>query len=272
MPDFEELQTRAREDIQVALSVWTEILGSPERGAKFAYAKGSATKEWDSPIDYVPVVSDLDIHVEYPEGKSFVHSPDEFADAMEVSTEYERRFYERHRDSLHLPRSQVIPLEQLKKAIIYIPPRRSDVRVLFGELGSLDIPDIDTIRHVDLENLQELGTFLQDMPLKVVDRTGLDFWTTIRFMAWRVSPSPVRLLTQVYDDPIDLWSWNRSQTEGLLREYNYDKLADLYHDFYMAAWEAFLTDFKSSYSLRECTKHGYYLLKGCFQESQSFID
>ncbi len=206
MPDFEELQKRARQDIQVALSVWTEVLRSPERGAKFAFSKGSATKEWNSPIDYVPVVSDLDIHVDYPEDTPFLRSPDEFADGMQVSAEYESRFYERHKDSLHLPRSQVLPLEQLKRAIVYIPPRRSDVTVLFGEFDPPDMPDSDTIRRIDLENLQELGVFLQELPQQVVDRTGLDFWTTIRRMAWRVSPSPVRFLTQVYDDPIDLWS------------------------------------------------------------------
>lgn len=271
MPDFVELQKRARQDIQVALSVWTEILKSPERGARFAYAKGSATKEWDSPIDYVPVVSDLDIHVEYPEDTPFLYPPDEFADGMHVSVEYESRFYEHHPDSLHLPRSQVIPLEHLKRATVYIPPRRGDVSVLFGDFHPLDMPDSDTIRHIDLENLQELGVFLQEIPLQVVDRTGLDFWTTIRRMAWRVSPSPVRFLTQFYDDPVDLWSWNRSRIEGLLREYDYGDLADLYHGFYMAAWETFLTDFKDSRSLRECTKHGYYLLKRCFEESQSFI-
>lgn len=50
MPDFEELQKRARQDIQVALSVWTEVLRSPERGAKFAYSKGSGRSKESQPF------------------------------------------------------------------------------------------------------------------------------------------------------------------------------------------------------------------------------
>ena len=35
---------------------------------KYAYTKGSGIKPWDTPIDYVPILSDIDIHFMLTEG------------------------------------------------------------------------------------------------------------------------------------------------------------------------------------------------------------
>jgi len=270
MPDYDELHRKAREDIEVAISVWTDILGAESRQVKAAYVKGSAIKVWESPIDYVPFASDLDIHIHMPEGIPLLPPDSDFADAMNISEEYESRFIQSHPDHLHIPRPQVLPVNRLKAHVNYVPPRPGDVRMLFGDFESEPLPDIDTIRRIDIENLQEIPSFLESLPLTVIDRFGIEFWSVIRSMGWRVSPSPVRLLSQTFDDPLELWVWNRTSIMDLLEEEGYEEIVRSYRGFYMSAWDAFLSDFKDSQAIRACVKHGFALLKRCFEKSQDF--
>ncbi len=54
----------ARKDVEAAIAVCGELI--PERmGDRVSYAtlKGSVLKSWDGLVDYVPVISDLDIHI-----------------------------------------------------------------------------------------------------------------------------------------------------------------------------------------------------------------
>lgn len=54
----------ARKDVETAIAVWGELI--PKRmGDKISYAtlEGSVLKSWDDLVDYVPVISDLDIHI-----------------------------------------------------------------------------------------------------------------------------------------------------------------------------------------------------------------
>ncbi len=50
-----------------------------------AYLKGSAVKRWDTPLDYVPEVSDVDVHLLfYEEDEAAL---DELATALEVQAD-----------------------------------------------------------------------------------------------------------------------------------------------------------------------------------------
>ena len=49
-----------RREVDACIDIWTEVL--EERypiGIKYAYEKGSCVKRWNSPIDYVPLLSDV---------------------------------------------------------------------------------------------------------------------------------------------------------------------------------------------------------------------
>ncbi len=86
----------ARKDVDAAISVWGELI--PERmGERIRYAmlKGSALKEWDSLVDYVPVISDLDIHIgTINDQPIFPLNRDGFLYALESTRLYEERFKE----------------------------------------------------------------------------------------------------------------------------------------------------------------------------------
>ena len=267
MFEWEPLVDTTKADIQACLDVWTSVLQiSLGLRIKYAYAKGSALKPWDSSIDYVPIISDVDIHIMLQDSNGlFPNSDDTFAEAMALSQEYEARFMEIRPEHLHIPRSQLVLIDKLSEILNYVPPRVQDVRIIIGEFPEPFFPTMDTIRRIDHENLLSLTDFVSRIPNRIVDRTGFDFWSIIREMTWRVSPSPIRLLTQTAEDPIDVWSWNRTRIVRELRVQDYDAIADHYRDYYTAGWKLFLSGFTSSADFRQTLSNGYYVLQKCIK-------
>ena len=271
MIDYVELHKKAREDVNACLAVWKDIFSAEDRGIEYAYAKGSATKKWDSPIDYVPEISDVDIHVSTTKEDGLFTPPNDFADAMHISEQYETRFHKIKSHALHMPRSQILRIQEMKQHEEYCPPRISDVHILLGDPKQEELLDFDMIRKYDMTNLIKLEEYIEPIPRQVFDRAGFDFWSIIRSMCWRVSPSPVRMLSQMHEDPIDLWTWNRTKIEQELRNRDYNQIADSYRGFYMSGWDLFLSDFKSGHAFREVVTNGYNLLKQCYDEGTNLI-
>ncbi len=271
MFDWELFIETMKADIQSCLDAWISVLRkSLGPRLKYAYAKGSALKHWDSPIDYVPIISDVDIHIMLQDSNGlFPNSEDTFADSMTLSQEYENRFMEIRTEHLHIPRSQLILIDKLAEIVNYVPPRAQDVRIIHGEFPEPIFPTISTIRNIDRENLLSLTDFVSRIPNRIVDRVGLDFWSIIREMTWRVSPSPIRLLTQTAEDPIDVWSWNRTRIVKELRMQGHDAIADHYRDYYNAGWKLFLSGFTSSADFRQTLANGYYVLQKCLKAAES---
>ncbi|MHA1948395.1 MAG: hypothetical protein ACW99G_07660 [Candidatus Thorarchaeota archaeon] len=274
MPDYSEMMAKAKKDTQCALNVWSEIL--PEiLGPRLEsiYAKGSAIKPWNSHIDYVPTISDVDIHITLKDDKPlFGPYSNDFEKAIEISKQCEEEFIRRRPDSFHVPRMQVMETHFLKQNERYTPPRPQDILVLFGDPKiPTKLPNPETIREGDLKNIIEEREYIFEMPRRIFDRTGLDFWAVIRVMTWRVSPSPVRILTQNHTDPIDVWSWNRTKIHESLLQRGYEKLAGHYHGFYDAGWRLFLSGFKDLKAFRETAVHGYYVLWESFGKAEQLI-
>jgi hypothetical protein len=270
MFNWETLVERIRADIEASMNSWISVLTeSLGERIKYAYAKGSAQKPWDSPIDYVPIISDVDIHILLNDDEElFPESKDVFADCIALSHKYESKFINSRPDHLHIPRSQLIQIDKLADKVEYVPPRTQDVRMIIGSFSVPVYPTRERIQQIDFENLLALEEFVSRIPNRVVDRTGLDFWSIIREMTWRVSPSPIRLLTQTAKDPLEVWSWNRTRITKELRAHGYTEIADHYRDFYLAGWNLFLSGFTGSSDFRWATKSGYYVLQKCFREAE----
>jgi len=272
MSEYSELMQKARADTECAMRVWADIL--PQFiGTRLdcVYTKGSANKTWDSYIDYVPIISDVDIHVGiFHDEALFSGSSHDFDGALDLSARCEAEFLRRRPDHFHIPRMQVIETRFLKQNDNYTPPRPQDVRILYGNPTYQEPPTPEIIRAGDLERLFEEEEFVKDLPRRIMDRTGLDFWAVIRAMVWRVAPSPVRILTQNHDDPIDVWSWNRTAIHRELLESGYDTIAKYYHGFYKTGWKLYLSNFQGLDEFRETVKNGYYVLYECLREARRF--
>lgn len=114
--NYQKFVEKAKKDIETAIEIWKELLTENYNVIlEYAYAKGSAVKNWQSEIDYVPIISDLDIQVKFKENRFFFENQDLFVNLDESSNlvrEYEKRFYKRRKKPLHLPRMQVTILNK----------------------------------------------------------------------------------------------------------------------------------------------------------------
>ena len=266
MPDRQELLGEARKDIDACLTIWSELLEEflGDR-LNYAYAKGSSVKTWTSTIDYVPILSDVDVHVSTTDGDL----SKSFDEALMISQRYEEAFKSERTDHLHIPRMQLISMKRLieNANIDYVPPLLKNVRVLNGKPKQEPIPDIETIRQIDRRSTVRQEEFVNSLPYNLIDKSGLDFWALIRCggLGWRVGPAPYRIMTQIYPEPIEVWSWNRTTLLQELGYGVYKEIAKHYKSFYDSCWGIFLSDFKSTEEYRNVVRHGYRVLKLCLE-------
>ncbi|MFX0108686.1 MAG: hypothetical protein ACFE7R_10400 [Candidatus Hodarchaeota archaeon] len=270
MFDFSYLQKQARQEVKICLQAWTEILND-ELGDRidYVYSKGSAMKKWDSAIDYVPVISDVDIHILLKDQNAlFSESEDAFTDAMRFSKRYEDIFFELEPNPLHFPRSQLIHVNEFLKEEGFVPPRVEDVKPVIGTPRQNSLQSSETIRQIDLSNLLKLKDYLDAVPMVAVDRAGFDFWSLIRRMLWKVSPAPVRVITQSHEDPLEVWTWNRTKIASTLDEIELSDIAEQYRGFYEAGWDLFLSNMTSRDDYRRMVEFGYRVLRNCYEKAK----
>ncbi len=250
---IEDLQ-QLRSDIDRAVRIWTEIL---EPHVEYAYLKGSAAKEIQTPIDYVPEVSDLDIHIHLRKG-AFEEGRRGVRQALHIAAEYEDLFT--RGQYWHLPRTQIIDISKMHELGTYYTPMRRNIRVLTGDPRfpetQEDIPlTIEEHRKIDRERGVENDQLLVSFRDSVLDRTTLDLWAGLRKINWRVSPSVNRLLSQT-ENPFEIWEMNRTSVLQLL-EKKYPTIAELFRRYYEHAWELYNSNFESSAAYRSCLELGY---------------
>ncbi|MHA2362416.1 MAG: hypothetical protein ACXAC7_00560 [Candidatus Hodarchaeales archaeon] len=253
----------AYKDIQACLQIWTELLLNkfPD-DIECIYSKGSAIKPWVTKIDYVPILSDVDIHVKFSHSREDIFQILTIDEAIEITALYEEKFYSNVTKPIHLPRVQLNNVNRLIKDPDFTPPRNKDVKILFGDLKFNEIFSDDQVRNLDKKHLlTDLNEFLPQLPEKIFDRAGLDFWNLVRRLTWRVSPTPVRLLTQLLDDSAyDIWSWNRTTIKDKLIDQELNSLAEAYQEYYQTGWNLLISNFTETQFYRNLIKHGYDVL------------
>ena len=261
-------QEEARREVYSCIEAWKTIFETKFNGKlEYAYAKGSGIKEWSSPIDYVPLLSDVDIHIKIIGDESLLGSPETaMEEALEVSDEYERLFLEMNPDPLHVPRTQVVVLNKAAKDPRFLLPMESDdIYVMFGEPDLRKVPLKEKMRTVDHENLMDLEGVLRSLPMSAMDKTGLEYWYMIRRLVWHVSPAPVRLLTQVAEDPEEAWILNRTKVCDKLEEHGFHGLSQSYWDYYLLGWEMFFTDLRDTQIMRRVVSKAYDVLESALR-------
>ncbi|PWI49360.1 hypothetical protein CEE45_02160 [Candidatus Heimdallarchaeota archaeon B3_Heim] len=254
----------ARKDVQTCLNIWKDIRTKefPDR-IEVIYAKGSACKPWESEIDYVPVISDVDIHVRFTESnREDPLSLLDMNEAINIAQRYEEIFLNMRSHSLHLPRVQVVNVNSIIKDPTFIFPRADDIVLLYGWYENPNLVTDEFIRKLDREwILSDLSEYLKTLSEKTFDRSGLDYWIQLRSMNWRVSPTPVRLLTQFLQcSPYEIWTWNRSKIVRELIDQDLTSLVTSYQNFYLSGWKLFLSNFSETKYYRDLLKHGYSVL------------
>ncbi len=98
---------------------WTQYRTGEIQGI---YLKGSGQKEWDSPVDYVPEISDVDIHIQFYSDESWPRRIGTFAQAVSIQRAVETSYLSKIREPLHLPRPQLMVVNKLMNDIEFIRP------------------------------------------------------------------------------------------------------------------------------------------------------
>ncbi|MFP3951769.1 MAG: hypothetical protein ACLFVP_06510 [Candidatus Bathyarchaeia archaeon] len=248
---------RARSDVEVAINIWRGLLGEFDN-VELAYIKGSSIKAWDSPIDYVPVVSDIDLHIKTEKGKPLLPVNGEgFSRSLKINSLYQERFIEVNPNHLHIPRIQVVTMEELKPE--WIPNNLADILALYGDINPGRVRTVSEVRSEDLLNLMGIETVLEGLPLRMIDRIGLEYYRILRQLCWRVSPAPYRLLSQELD-PEEVWRLNRTRVTRKLDDEGYTETAEHYRRYYLSCWDTFKKEFRDDESMRKAIKDAYSLL------------
>ena len=256
----QEQMREARRDVDAAVAVWRGVI--EERlsdTVECAMLKGSAAKPWDSPADYVPLISDLDIHIGTRGGRPlFPPNREGFIYSLETTRIIEERFLELRPVHLHIPRPQVVVMKEEHQD--WLPEKPGEVTALYGQVPLKPPEPVDRLRARDMAELQGLGPLLDRLPREVIDRLGLEYYRVLRMLCYVVSPTPVRVLSQTHPDPKRLWTLNRTGVIRELRRFGYGELADAYREYYLAGWVAFNYGFVDGGAMRSLLTRAYTVL------------
>ena len=275
-PDRDRLRSEA---LCLAECVRDQLLATiPETEVRGIYLKGSAVKPWDSPLDYVPEISDVDVHLWFRDDLAWPQYLGTVVKALEFQRGVELRFAARMPSELHQPRPQLIVMNKMIAELEhFVHSPQSTVSVLFGEESPVpDYSDADGIRRYDATTLVEQGKWVDRMPLHLMDKPGRYVREGLRQLTFRVSPVCSRVL-HISGVGTDMsWSVNRTKGTAMLMDRGNVGLADIYSAYYFSAWEFFLsgyTDTEAGRSailagsrvLAESAEMGRRWLEGCQQ-------
>jgi len=216
------------------------------------YLTGSTVKPWESPLDYVPEISDVDIHVSFHHDHAWRQYLDTVPRALEVQSGIEACFARRIPQPLHHPRLQLMVTNQLmleRPGFVYAP--QSTAVVLHGEpYPTDDYSDPDSIRRHNAADLLERAEFVRRLPLLAIDRLGPHARDLLSQLVWRVSPVGPLALHLAGLGAEHAWSLNRTHVTAELRNLGLDTLADSYTAFYLSGWDCFLSGFADTNACR----------------------
>lgn len=257
-------QTRLRDEVRAMLAAIRTVLLAEigESRIRGIYAKGSATRPWDTLLDYVPEISDVDVHVwlvDEPPALPLLYDLDV---ALAIQAGLERAYRGAVTMPLHFPRPQIMPLNTMAQDPTYVPSPPQTVEVLYGEpYPSHGPPTAEAVRRIDAENLRANYDAMAEFSLHLLDKPDKYVWGVVRTLSWRVSPTGARVLDLLGMDPDQSWSMNRSGVVRALCEFGQQPLADKLEAYYLAAWDYYLSGLTDSSAARAAIRAGVEAVK-----------
>jgi hypothetical protein len=223
-----------------------EALGDSLAGL---WLKGSSTRPWDSPLDYVPELSDVDLHY------SLAGPVDLTTDALvSLHAEIDSRFAEAAPDALHTPRPQLLSIENVENIPGYLPCPVAAVRTLCGAVPQGPPADLDpgVVRRSEAGRLVSSGGpgVVRSASLGLLENPGHHLFRTLRALAWHVSPVGGRVVAARTGDFERAWSANRTTLVTTLTAMGEIALAEAMVDYYTSAWRFFLSGWRDADSGR----------------------
>jgi hypothetical protein len=247
-----EAMTRACIDALVA--------NIPRDEIEALYLLGSAIKDWDTPVDYVPEFSDIDIHVLFADNDAVHPRLDEVSQGLRIQKCMDEGYRKAIALPLHVPRVQLRVTNELRQQPDYTQPPPTTVRVLLGRPPSAPVADAATLRARARQELLDTSPFLTTLGRHIADMAGKHLWVLVHSLTWRIAPTGPRVLELLGAPHADAWSLNRSAIVKRLEEMKERELARDYAAFYLNAWEGFMSDCRTDEAARRAVWAGAQVL------------
>ncbi len=235
-----------RKEIQCMLDAFIKVLvGSiPESGITGIYFKGSGQKEWDSLLDYVPEISDIDIHLLFAEDSLIEQYFGTTEQALAIQAQVEERYFSSVHEPIHFPRPQLLMLNPLLKSKDFVPSPSNTITVLHGKpYPPAKKSALKKLQFIDCQRLLDEEKFLSEYPLHVIDRPSKYLWQALRNLLWHISPIGSRVLSVRGKSYDEAWGINRTSIVKALKILGEKQLVRDYSQFYMSAWDYFLSGY-----------------------------
>jgi hypothetical protein len=229
-----------RAEVETMRQAYTQTLiehgGSSVRDLFF---KGSALKTWDSLVDYVPELSDIDLHL-------WVHDDAKLEwglePCLEIQARVEHYFFEQHPQPVHVPRVQLMILTEAvieARGFVGAPARTN--RSEFGNTYPARVPSGLETREMDQQSILRDAQAPGFEGHRIIDETSKHLRRFIRDLSWRMGPLASRVLSVLGTDFDTAWGHNRTHLLGLLEARGQAALASSIKGFYVSGWQYFLS-------------------------------
>jgi hypothetical protein len=253
-----------REEIQFMLNAYLEVLREniPESCIKGIYFKGSGKKQWDSPLDYVPEISDIDIHLLLVDDAMVEKHLRTVEQALAIQGAVEERFFKKIAEPIHVPRPQLVLLNPAIKDDDFVPSPPNTIAVLHGApYPSAKQSALARLQRIDRKRLLDEEPFLSEYPDHIVDRPSKYLWQGLRNLVWHISPIGSRVLSLRGKSYTSAWGVNRTTIVTELQAMAEHELARDYAQFYVNAWDYFLSRYRDTNAGRAAVVAGIQALK-----------
>jgi hypothetical protein len=231
----------------------------PRVALRDVFFKGSAFKVWDDLVDYVPEVSDVDIHVWFEADDGFDKTFPTLEAALEFSAKAGARFFAACPKPLHVPRVQLIALNELLRYEAFVSNPAGNPHSHFGlEYPSGQNLDPDVIRATDSRNLLEEAEQVLNVikPERMVDKHSKDFRSILCDLGERVGPLASRAMSLLGASSEEAWGGhNRSNLLLKLEAQGQHDLVSSIRGFYWNAWTYFLSQNRDGDAARNAIRH-----------------
>jgi hypothetical protein len=248
-PDRDEL----RREIEGMVAAFLEaiLLNFPPGAIAGITRKGSSLKPWDSPLDYVPELSDVDLHVLFEEDvPPYERHFSRLESALDMQRHLDEGFRRRIPHPIHVPRIQMIVANVLHREPNFVPAPQQTERTIYGRSDPLPEVDRDRSRAVCVTHLLEHEPYVRKLPEDVADKTDRYLWPVLRTMTWRVGPTAPRALEVLGTPYEEAWGMNRTRLYHALGAAGEETLAEEYARFYLQGWRYFLSGYADGDAVR----------------------
>lgn len=173
-----------------------EVLSSVYPDAQSILWKGSALKPWDGPYDFIPRLSDLDLHVYRPGG-------------LENVWNVRRALFDA---------TGPVPGETMLQLLVIDADSIPDEWTLFEETYEVLVgdapPKTETnepeMRERDIRDIERFEVNAADIRRGVVDRPGSELWPYLRRVRWMFPTVLNRVASVSGHSPALIWTLNRT--------------------------------------------------------------